>query len=168
MPVIHKLDGLIAWIRRPEWREVMTETLLRHIDKACAGADLELEELWGVLDDAAQGVIWGAAFEDLLASDLPDGRNLADEYLKRRGWKEPVATQECIAALRHSVISLCPDDDITYERHLACRVPALQPRPRLRADSLRPQRAHPLRSAGGADRRLDPRVWLDKSYSGRR
>ncbi|MFC0386805.1 hypothetical protein [Muricoccus vinaceus] len=106
MPVIHKLDGLIAWTRCPEWREIMAETLLRHVAKACTGADLEIEELSDVLDDAAQWVIWGAAFEDLLASDLPDGRNLADDYLKRRGWKDPVATQEYIAALRRSVISL--------------------------------------------------------------
>ncbi|WP_052402972.1 hypothetical protein [Muricoccus aerilatus] len=106
MPVIHKLDGLIAWTRRAEWREVMAETLVRHVAKACAGADLEIEDLWDFLDDADQGVIWGAAFEDLLASDLPDGRNLADDYLKRCCLKEPVVTQEYIAALRHSVISL--------------------------------------------------------------
>ena len=106
MPVIHKLDGLIAWTRRPEWREVMAETLVRHVAHACTGADLEIEDLWDLLDDEDQGVIWGAAFEDLLASDLPDGRNLVDEYLRRRGWKEPVATQEYIAALRRSVISL--------------------------------------------------------------
>ncbi|HEY8610609.1 MAG TPA: hypothetical protein VIL69_04875 [Roseomonas sp.] len=106
MPVIHKLDGLIAWTRRAEWREDMAETLIRHVAQACAGADLEAEDLWNLLDNADQGVIWGAAFEDLLSSDLPDGRNLADDYLKRRGWKEPVATREYIAALRHSVISL--------------------------------------------------------------
>ncbi|MBI0539232.1 hypothetical protein D9599_27250 [Roseomonas sp. KE2513] len=106
MPVTHKLDGLIAWTRRPEWREVMAEALVRHVAHACTGSDLEIEDLWDLLDDVDQGVIWGAAFEDLLASDLPHGRNLADEYLKRRGWKEPVATQEYIAALRHSVISL--------------------------------------------------------------
>ena len=112
MPVIHKLDGLIAWTRRAEWREVMGDTLIRHVTHACAGADLEVEDLWELLDDEDQGVIWGAAFEDLLATDLPDGRNLADEYLKRRGWKEPVATQEYIAALRHSVISLYEVSDV--------------------------------------------------------
>ena len=106
MPIIHKLDGLIAWTRRPEWREVMAETLVRHVAKACAGADLEIEDLWDVLDDVAQGVIWGAAFEDLLASDLPDGRNLADEYLKRRGWKEPAPNKHYMRALRTSVMSL--------------------------------------------------------------
>lgn len=121
MPVIHKLDGLIAWTRRPEWREVMAETLVRHVDKACAGADLEVGDLSDILDDAAQGVIWGAAFEDLLASDLPDGRNLADEYLKRRGWKEPVATQEYIAALRRSEISLYEVSDVVPGESMVLR-----------------------------------------------
>jgi hypothetical protein len=50
--------------------------------------------------------LWGAAFEDLLATDLPDGRNLAEEYLRRRGWKEPAATRAYIAGLRRSAISL--------------------------------------------------------------
>lgn len=83
----------------------MAETLVRHVAKACAGADLEIEDLGDILDDADQGVIWGAAFEDLLALDLPEGCNFADEYFKRRGWKEPVSTEEYIAALRRSVIS---------------------------------------------------------------
>lgn len=65
-----------------------------------------------MLDDAVLGNLWGCAFEDLLASDLPNGRNLADDYLKRRGWKEPVGTREYIAALRHAVLSLYEVSDI--------------------------------------------------------
>ena len=42
----------------------------------------------------------------MLATDLPDGRNIADDYLRRRGWKEGVSTREYIAGLRRSVISL--------------------------------------------------------------
>ena len=37
---------------------------------------------------------------------LPDGRNIADDYLRRRGWKESVSTREYIAGLRRSVLSL--------------------------------------------------------------
>ncbi len=51
-------------------------------------------------------VLWGAAFEDLLATDLPDGRNIADDYLRRRGWKESASTRDYIAGLRRSVVSL--------------------------------------------------------------
>lgn len=42
----------------------------------------------------------------MLATDLPDGRNIADDYLRRRGWKESVSTREYIAGLRRSVISI--------------------------------------------------------------
>jgi hypothetical protein len=84
----------------------MADTLARHVAQACAGADLEVEDLWDILDDPDQGAIWGAAFEDLLAPELPDGRNLAEDYLQRRGWKERAATREYIAGLRQSTISL--------------------------------------------------------------
>jgi hypothetical protein len=112
VPAAHQLKDLIAWTRRPEWRDAMADTLARHVAQACAEADLEIEDLWDVLDDADQGAIWGAAFEDLLASDLPDGRNLAEDYLRCRGWMEPAATREYIAGLRRSTISLHEVSDV--------------------------------------------------------
>jgi hypothetical protein len=51
-------------------------------------------------------ILWGAAFEDLVATNLPGGRNIADDYLRRRGWKESASTREYIAGLRRSAISL--------------------------------------------------------------
>src|SRR3712207_5301042 len=65
-----------------------------------------MEDITDVLGDYAATVLWGAAFEDLLATDLPDGRNIADSYLRRRGWKERASTREYIAGLRRSAISL--------------------------------------------------------------
>jgi hypothetical protein len=112
VPAAHQLKDLIAWTRRPEWRDAMADTLARHVAQACAEADLEIEDLWDILDDADQGAIWGAAFEDLLASNLPQGRNLAEDYLRRRGWKEPAATREYIAGLRQSTISLHEVSDV--------------------------------------------------------
>jgi hypothetical protein len=106
VPAAHRLKDLIAWARRAEWRGAMADALARHVALACAEADLEIEDLWDTLDDPDQGAVWGAAFEDLLASGLPDGRNLAEDYLQRRGWKEPAATREYIAGLRRATISL--------------------------------------------------------------
>jgi len=34
----------------------MADTLARHVAQACAGADLEVEDLWDILDDPDQGV----------------------------------------------------------------------------------------------------------------
>jgi hypothetical protein len=59
-----------------------------------------------VLGNDAATVLFGAAFEDLVATDLPGGRNVADDYLRRRGWKESASTRDYIAGLRRSVISL--------------------------------------------------------------
>jgi hypothetical protein len=112
MPTVHKLDGLITWTRREDWRDAMAEALARHTASACADAGVDIEDVPEILGSPVNGTIWGAAFEDLVASDLPDGRNIADEYLKRRGWTEPAATREYITALRHSVISLYEVSDV--------------------------------------------------------
>jgi hypothetical protein len=100
------IAGLIAWARRDEWRGALAALLGRHCAKACAAAGIAPEEVEDVLGGYAASTLWGAAFEDLLATDLPDGRNIADDYLRRRGWKESVATREYIAGLRRSVVSL--------------------------------------------------------------
>lgn len=106
MAAPHKLDGLIAWTRREEWHGPLARSLDRHAAKVCAAAGIDPAEIENLLGAYAASTVWGAAFEDLLATDLPDGRNLADEYLRRRGWKESAATREYIAGLRHSAISL--------------------------------------------------------------
>jgi hypothetical protein len=84
----------------------MSASIARHCAKACAGAGIEPEEIGDALGEHAASNLFGAAFEDLLATDLPDGRNITDDYLKRRGWKESVSTREYIVGLRRSVISL--------------------------------------------------------------
>jgi hypothetical protein len=52
------------------------------------GAGIEPSDLPHAIDDQAFSAVWGSAFEDLLAQDLPDGRNIVDGYLERRGWNE--------------------------------------------------------------------------------
>jgi hypothetical protein len=106
LPAPHDIAGLIAWTKRDEWRGALAALLECHCAEACTGAGIAPEEIEDVLGDYAASTLWGAAFEDLLATDLPDGRNIADDYLRRRGWKEGAATRDYIAGLRRSVISL--------------------------------------------------------------
>ena len=73
------------------------------------------------IDEHAFTAVWGSAFEDLLAQDLPDGRNIVDEYLKRRGWKETAPTREYMAGLRRSVISLYEVSEIVPGQSMALR-----------------------------------------------
>ena len=102
----HDLSGLIAWARRDDWREALAERIERHSSKACASAGIAVADIESLLGQHGVSTLWGAAFEDLLSVDLPGGRNIADDYLRRRGWKESVATREYINGLRTSVISL--------------------------------------------------------------
>ena len=117
---IHKIDGLIAWVRR-EWREAMASAFHHHVAAACEGAGIELSDLPRVIDEHAFSAVWGSAFEDLLARDLPDGRNVVDDYLKRRGWKESVPTREYMAGLRRSVLSLYEVSEVAPGESMALR-----------------------------------------------
>src|SRR5215211_5289858 len=102
----HDIAGLVAWAKRAEWRDSLAEFLDRHSVQACAAAGIKMEDIADTLGEDAAQVLWGAAFEDLVATDLPGGRNIADDYLRRRGWKESASTREYIAGMRRSVVSL--------------------------------------------------------------
>lgn len=106
MPGAHSLDGLMKWMGREEWRDSFSEIIERHLGPACSGADLEIGELPDLIGDHWFMTLWGCAFEDLVSRTFADGRNVADDYLKRRGWKESASTRAYIAALRSSVASL--------------------------------------------------------------
>src|SRR5205809_6269954 len=106
MAVTYSLDGLIKWTRRDEWRDAFSDLVNRHLGPACSGAEVNLEELADLIGDHWFRILWGCAFEDLVSRTLDDGRNIADDYLKRRGRKETPATRHYIAALRSSVVSV--------------------------------------------------------------
>ena len=106
MSPLPDLSGIIAWSRRAEWRDALAERLEQHAGAACAAAGIDMSEIETLLGDYGASTVWGAAFEDLLTQDLPDGRNLAEEYLRRRGWKESATTRDYITGLRHSRVSL--------------------------------------------------------------
>jgi hypothetical protein len=118
---MHKIDGLIAWARREEWREAMASAFHHHVAAACQGAGIAPADLPTIIDEHAFNAVWGSAFEDSLARDQPDGRNIVDDYLKRRGWKESVPTREYMAGLRRSVLSLYEVSEVVPGESLALR-----------------------------------------------
>lgn len=107
----HIIDGLIEWTGRAEWQDEFDAVLYRHVGAACRHAEVELGELAGIVDDHWVSTLWGCAFEDLVSSRGGE-RNIADDYLKRRGWKESAATRAYITALSHSTMSLYEVSDI--------------------------------------------------------
>jgi len=107
MPASSSLAGLIKWLGRDGWREPFEEVLWLHVGPACEQADIEFEDIEDILGHHHSMALWGCAFEDFLTRTLePDGRNIVDDYLKRRGWKETVPNRRYMQALRGSAMSL--------------------------------------------------------------
>jgi hypothetical protein len=100
------LAGLMKWVRRAEWQDAFDELLHRHLAPVCGEADIALDELPELIGDQDFAVLWGCVFEDFLAHNLDNGRNIVDHYLKRRGWKESASNKAYMIALRSSVMSL--------------------------------------------------------------
>jgi len=95
------LAGLQKWVAREEWREAFAETIDLHVGDACANAGFGFEQLAECIGDHHATIALACALEDFLTRDLDDGRNIADDYLKRRGWNESVANNKPIS--QHSV-----------------------------------------------------------------
>ncbi|MEA3067273.1 MAG: hypothetical protein QOK41_680, partial [Sphingomonadales bacterium] len=113
MPSSDSLSGLIKWLGREEWRGPFDEVLDQHLGPSCEAAGIEFDEIAEILSDHHFMMLWACAFEDFLTRECePDGRNIVDDYLKRRGWKEPVANRRYMAALRASAMSLYEVSDI--------------------------------------------------------
>jgi hypothetical protein len=108
----HDLKGLIKFLDRDEWREGFQSVIDEHFGPVLDEMELEFEELGDILDSQWLMTLWGCAFEDFLTQELDGGRNLVDEYIKRRGWKEGAQTKAYMKALRTSIMSLYEASEI--------------------------------------------------------
>ena len=115
------LTGLMKWLGREEWQEPFNELIERHLGPACEEAGIALDELADVVGDGHASTLWGCVFEDFLASDLDDGSNIVDDYLKRRGWKEGVANKRYMMSLRFSVMSLYEVSEVVRDQSFLAR-----------------------------------------------
>lgn len=122
MPIaaIHSIEGLIKWVYRDEWRDAFEEVFQRHVGQACRGAGIALDELADIIGDHGVSNLWGCAFEDFVSSGS-DERNVATDYLKRRGWKESAGTRAYVDALRRSNMSLYEVSDIVVGESFLAR-----------------------------------------------
>ena len=97
----HSLSGLMKWLTHEEWREPFADVLDLHLGPACEDYEMDFEDIAEVIGDHAAMTLWGCAFEDFLTQSVePDGRNIVEDYLKRRGWKESAGNRRYIEALR--------------------------------------------------------------------
>lgn len=120
MAAIHSIEGLMRWVRRDEWRDKFEEVLQPHVGPTRLGDGIDLDELAEIIGDHGVTNLWGCAFEDFLSLG-PNERNVATDYLKRRGWKESAGTRAYIEALRRSTMSLYEVSDIVVGESFLAR-----------------------------------------------
>jgi len=89
----------------------MGEMVERHIRRACDLNDIDIYDLPDVIGEHAM-IVMDCAFEDCCTVTWQDGSNLANDYLKRRGWKETAINRAYIEALRDSLVSLYEVSDV--------------------------------------------------------
>ena len=103
----HDLTGLMKFATRPEWADDLHDALDDHLGPVLTQFDIDSDELPGIIGDHWAMTLWGCAFEDLVTRVFePDGRNIVDEYLKRRGWNEAGPNKLYMRALKTSVMSV--------------------------------------------------------------
>ncbi len=118
----HDLSGLMKYADRAPWDEAMDEMLSAHLGPACEATGLEPDAIFEIIGDHWQGPLWGCAFEDLLTQELePDGRNLVDDYLKRRGWNEKAPNKAYMRALRDTMMSLYEVSEVVPGQSMTLR-----------------------------------------------
>ena len=119
----HDLNGLIKLVRRAEWAEPFEDVLDEHFSGACDAFDLDgLEDLASILDADWVSTLWGCAFEDFMTREIgPQGRNIVEVYLKKRGFKEQAQAKRYMTGLRQSTMSLFEVSDIEPGQSMVLR-----------------------------------------------
>jgi len=99
---------LMDWAERPEWVDEKNEIYDRNIVDAADFLDMEVDEILAMLDEhGLLHMLFGFSFEDLATYRFTsDGRNLIEDFLKRRGWREGVRGRRYLRQLGESVLSL--------------------------------------------------------------
>jgi hypothetical protein len=115
------LKGLMTFLRRDEWRAAFKVIQHAHFFVACHNAGVGAEEIASILGEDAAMTLWGCTFEDFLSRDLPGGRNMVDDYLKRRGYKESSSAKAYMRAIRGSVMSLYEVSGIVPDQSFLAR-----------------------------------------------
>jgi hypothetical protein len=104
------------------FRWTFAEIYDHHLLPACRRTGLDAEEVMAILgENWFMTTVWGWAFEDFLTREDADGRNIIDDYLKRRGWKEGTSARTYMSALRASVMSLYEVSDIVRDTSFRAR-----------------------------------------------
>ena len=102
------MNRLLKWSNKPQWKEYLGQIYSNHLDFAFNQLNLTEDELIDYLDPEAGGLMHHAIFEDFLTSFFgADGEsNVINDYLKRRGSREPLVGRQYLQALLDSTVSM--------------------------------------------------------------
>ena len=97
---------LMDWAERPEWLDEKNRIYDRNIVDAADYLGMEVSEIFEILEEhGLLHMLFGFSFEDLATYRFtPDGRNLTEDFLKRRGWREGVPGRRYLRQLGESVL----------------------------------------------------------------
>jgi len=117
------IRNVMKWAARPGWSDEQTAVFDAHLSPLCDRIGIGQAELAEELEEYGyNGMLFGIMFEDFLGRRLPpDDRNVIDDYLKRRGWRETVPGRRYLQQLRDSLLSLYEVVEVSPGRHCDLR-----------------------------------------------
>jgi len=117
------IRNIMNWAGSPEWSDKRATVFDTHLSPLCDHIGISQEELTEELaEHGYDGMLFGIMFEDFLSRRLaPDGNNIVDDYLKRRGWRETVPGRRYLQQLRDSVLSLYEVVEVSPGQHCDLR-----------------------------------------------
>jgi hypothetical protein len=116
------IRNIMNWSKRPEWSEEQVAVFDVHLAPVCDRTDITQEVLIQELEEHGfGGMLSGVIFEDFISRRLPDERNIIDDLLQRRGWRESVPGRHYMQQLRDSVLSLYEVVEVSPGRHCDLR-----------------------------------------------
>ncbi len=119
----HDIDKAVRniknWADRPEWSDELSIVFDTHFATVREYADISPDEFHqNILESDYGGMLFGVVFEDFLSRDLsPSNKNIIDDYLARREWRESVAGRRYLQQLRNSVLSLYEVVEVSPGKH---------------------------------------------------
>ncbi len=122
-PIDKAIANIMKWAESPEWSHERDAVFDEHFAKAADRLGLSAQELHDELSDNGYlGMLFGVAFEDFVSRRFaPEDRNLIDDYLERRGWRESPVGRRYLTALRDSRMSLYEVVDVARGRYADLR-----------------------------------------------
>jgi len=115
-------DNLLKWAAREDWAPRHMEIFAVHFAPMFESFGSPDEAVAGLSDEGAR-MLEVFIVEDFFTARFgEDGElNVIDDYLKRRGWREPVPARRYLRALRDSVVSLYEVVDLVPGRRMTVR-----------------------------------------------